>query len=323
MEAIFEKSDYLLSCDWGTSSFRLSLVERHSSQIVNQISTDGGIKPLFTRWSQGGNPGSRESNFLNYLKIQIQDLENKVSLSLEETPVAISGMASSSIGITELPYASVPLSLQNPALPSRLISSSKEFPNDILLLSGIQATDDIMRGEEIQLIGLAVHHQLEKEKGICIMPGTHCKHAFIEQHRVVNFKTYMTGELFELLATQSILADSVAASEQPLHTDTFREGCELAQKNDLLHSAFKVRINDLLLDLDSQSNYDLLSGLIIGTELAALSNFSNRDIFIIGSGPLISRYDIALRYLGFNPTSVTNTDELVMQGHLKIIQQNN
>lgn len=317
MKEIFEGKDYFLSCDWGTSSFRLTLVDRKTSTPVEQCSTSNGIKKMYHQWTQGDT--KRETFFLDYLDKQIKKIEKRAEQSLEDTPIIISGMASSSIGITELPYASVPFSLTNPTLSSKIISSTKQFPHEVLLISGLQTNSDVMRGEEVQLLGLAANHEVEE--CICIMPGTHSKHTFIKEKKVVDFKTYMTGEVFELLSSQSILSGSLTSSDS-LNKKVFEKGVEQAREENLLHSIFQIRTNDLLLGLDQQSNYDLLSGLIIGSEITALSNTSINKLYIIGSGPLIHRYEAALKFLDFHPTPVPDTDALTLHGHFNIINQN-
>ncbi len=64
-----------------------------------------------------------------------------------------------------------------------------------------------MRGEETQLLGVT-----ESDfTGLVCIPGTHSKWIKIEGGRVVEFSTYMTGELFSVIAQHSILAHAVEA----------------------------------------------------------------------------------------------------------------
>ena len=44
------------------------------------------------------------------------------------------------------------------------------------------------------------------------LPGTHTKWVRIEAGEIIQFKTFMTGELFNLLATQSVLRHSLDES---------------------------------------------------------------------------------------------------------------
>ena len=67
------KNDLFLSVDWGTSNFRLRLVEKLSLHVVEESVSSMGVKPLYLKWQQEG--GEREFIFLDYLKKQIDELQ--------------------------------------------------------------------------------------------------------------------------------------------------------------------------------------------------------------------------------------------------------
>ncbi|HYW35347.1 MAG TPA: 2-dehydro-3-deoxygalactonokinase, partial [Balneolaceae bacterium] len=144
---------YMLSCDWGTSSFRLRLVDNQTGTVLQAITSRRGVKTISS--APSGEP------FRNYLATQIAKIEERSAQPLAFVPVVISGMASSSIGWKELPYGSLPFLLDGSQLPIKQIPKAEEFPHDILLVSGICSSSDVMRGEETQMIGLAATHNLE------------------------------------------------------------------------------------------------------------------------------------------------------------------
>ena len=47
--------------------------------------------------------------------------------------------------------------------------------------------------------------------GVICLPGSHTKWAHISAGEVVSFQSFMTGEIFALLSTQSALKDTIAA----------------------------------------------------------------------------------------------------------------
>ena len=98
-------STQFLSCDWGTSSFRLRLIDATSLKILNEISNDQGIALTYRQWIATGKPESEREDF--YKRI-IAAGAGLVMKSKETIPVILSGMASSSIGIRELPYQDFP-----------------------------------------------------------------------------------------------------------------------------------------------------------------------------------------------------------------------
>ena len=81
-----------------------------------------------------------------------------------------------------------------------------------------------MRGEETQLLGVTE----PGFTGLVCIPGTHSKWIRIEDGRIVEFSTYMTGELFSVIAQHSILAHAVEAAASPADSQPFREGLSTA-----------------------------------------------------------------------------------------------
>src|SRR5690606_27513462 len=101
---------HFFSCDWGTSSFRLKLVEVEGLGIVKEVSSDQGIAATFNFLKEQGtlNKDEKRKFYLNIIHEHIQKIKNSIDFSLDGVPLVISGMASSSIGIEELPYAGLP-----------------------------------------------------------------------------------------------------------------------------------------------------------------------------------------------------------------------
>ena len=67
---------------------------------------------------------------------------------------------------------------------------------------------DVMRGEEVQIFGaLSI---AAKPAARVLLPGTHSKHAAVNNGSVSGFVTHMTGEVFALLRDHSILGRLMA-----------------------------------------------------------------------------------------------------------------
>ena len=85
------------------------------------------------------------------------------------------------------------------ALPPRILPGICQRP---------AGAEDVMRGEETQLLGLGT--LLPGFDGVVCMPGTHSNGCGSARRRVERFATAMTGELFEVLRTHSVLRHSLA-----------------------------------------------------------------------------------------------------------------
>ncbi len=187
------------------------------------------------------------------------------------------------------------------------------------MISGIRSDDDVIRGEETQLLGC-----IEKEKAhqLFIFPGTHSKQILVRNGIVIEFKTFMTGEFFELLSKKSILAASVEENGELSDVDnlrSFQSGVSESLRSNLLHSSFKIRTNNLFQNLSKQQNYFFLSGLLIGTELKELVTISE-TITVVTDKLQVRLYKAALNCLDIHANFYDST-AAVLHGHEKIYRQ--
>ena len=96
-------SDTILCCDWGSSSFRLSLVRVQDQAILHSHNEATGIAQTFQNWQQTKDL-SRLDHYFSVLRQAVYQLAAKSGRQLDQAPILISGMASSSIGIQELAH---------------------------------------------------------------------------------------------------------------------------------------------------------------------------------------------------------------------------
>lgn len=280
-----------ISCDWGTSRFRLVLVR--AGRAVRSVQSPQGVGVL---------PQRRD--FPRVLADGLRLLRAPAGL-----PVVISGMASSSIGWRELPYARLPFSLTG-----RDAVWAEVQPN-VFLISGVASGDDIMRGEETQLLGLPVSGE-----ALVILPGTHSKHARVRGGKLVGFQTFMTGELFAATAGHTVLASSVAA-HAPFDRRAFVAGVETAQQLPVAAALFRVRGRDVLHGVSPAANRSFLSGVWIGAELAGLP--ARIPVWVCAAEELAPAYATALRVLGRRATVLParQVEQLAWRGQAIILQR--
>jgi len=309
-----------LSCDWGTSSFRLRVVEIAELKIIADKESNMGIAVIFNRW-QEHKEQNRLSFYLDIVRHHIDQIEQSLQISLQNVPLIISGMASSSLGMMELDYKALPFMPDGSDLNIKRISAPKNFQHDIYLISGVMNDHDVMRGEETQLIGCLTSLVGDQ---IIILPGTHSKHVFFKDGKIVDFKTYMTGEFFELLSRKSILSSSVQDDGNfEIHKNqlSFEKGLLDSQHSNLLNSAFHIRTNSLFKRLALQENYYYLSGLLIGEELKDLNNSSIRSIILIVNRLLEPIYKHAIEYLfPSRQLKIENVDRAIVYGQFKVYE---
>lgn len=312
---------HFISVDWGTTNIRIRVIEYANSVIIEELIGNEGVKQTYQNWLKQNL--SREEYYLNVLKEKLSLLSTPLQ---PDSPIVISGMASSSIGIIELPYTSLPVDLKGKSLYVSPLKP-KNFHNPILLVSGLKTEDDVMRGEEVQIMGLALNDSDDKE-ALYVLPGTHSKHILVFNNTIVDFKTFITGELFDLLNNNSILSESVQSGELTSREyQAFYEGVAKSENAlSLLHSLFNVRTKSLLKSSSKVENYYFMSGLLIGEELRSLKFKKYNKIYLCAEGVLLLLYQEAFKIYDLSQSltvvSLDYTRKSIVVAHKMLLKVN-
>lgn len=309
--------EFFFSCDWGTSSFRLRLIRTHSLEVVEEINLNTGVSSTYTNWQENGEGTDRAAWFLSVLHEHLTKLKARLTeLALDYTPVMISGMASSSLGMMELPYKELPVSVSGSDL---LVHEFTHHRHPIFLISGLRTSDDVMRGEETKIIGVPSAIADSPQEQLLILPGTHPKHIVLKDSRIIDFTTFMTGEYFAFLSTKTILAGSVERQwdlAEPTNCKSFIDAVKASRNTSLLHHSFLVRTNEILKHYSREANYHYLSGLLIGEELKSVNRTS---VYLLGSGSHVAPYELACDVLGIKINEVLDADQALIRGQQRVL----
>lgn len=225
------------------------------------------------------------------------------------TPAFACGMVGSRQGWHEAPYRTVPC----PPLGASLAAVPTRDPRLRLWIApGLcqPAPADVMRGEETQIAGfLALNPGWD---GVICLPGTHSKWVHVSAGEVVSFQTFMTGEIFALLSSASVLRHCVEGWDGPAFLAGFDAGFDRPDR--LLARLFSIRADAILHDLAPAEARARLSGYLIGAELAAAKAFwLGQRVALIGAPSLIEPYQNALAHLSI-PTTIAAADQMTLAG---------
>jgi 2-dehydro-3-deoxygalactonokinase len=168
-----------------------------------------------------------------------------------------------------------------------------------------------MRGEETQVLGVLQNLPDEEGGDLLIgLPGSHSKWVEVADGCITRFDTFMTGEVFAVLSTHSILGRTQQHCTS-FDGSAFDRGVQVALSLEgevgVLSTVFSARSLGLTGELSGTAQPDYLSGLLIGHELAALATVQRRrrnsthlpSIVLIGNTQLCERYSRALDACGF------------------------
>jgi len=312
---------YFYSCDWGTTNLRLRLIDASTSAVLSSIETDQGIARVFSEWKLSDM--ERFSFYCDILQNCISKLKPSIEVSPESIPIIVSGMASSNMGMIELPYAELPLGINGTSLFIQSFQSSSNFGYPLILVSGVRTNTDFMRGEEVQVIGACLGRSNISE--LFILPGTHSKHVWTHDNRITDLKTYMTGELFRLLAVNSILSGSIEITDDsntPGWENFFEQGIMQSLKTGLLENLFGLRVAYLFNQRTAQQNRYYLNGLLIGSELKNIPQDHERGIVIVSNELQKIYYSTALEILKVRADRIwISSETATVNGHHTIFEK--
>ena len=278
----------LIALDWGTTTLRAYRIDAVGS-MLERVSRPYGI-----------------------LNVPNGDFDGVFAKTLEpwrdaapDVPAIACGMIGSRQGWAEAPYVGEPAGAAE--LARALIPVESRTGRRLLIVPGVVRVDaadvpDVMRGEETQIVGAGGN-------GLVLLPGTHSKWAWVAEGRVVWFATFMTGELYGLLCSHSILG-RLMATDAASDDGAFARGLEAAQRmgpdtGGLLHRLFSVRTLGLFEQMDPAALPSYLSGLLIGAEIreavgCVAGRLGHRPdrVRVIADDDLAARYAVGVDRVG-------------------------
>jgi len=291
----------VIAVDWGSTNLRAYRLNAQL-ELEDRIDAAYGIKNI---------------EHTNYESV----LESLLGDWLADTRYFIfSGMITSRQGWIETPYVACPVTpeslvenIQSQKLKSGL--TAYFIPGACCYLLNGEPATDVMRGEEVQLLGLSA-----ESKKIVVLPGTHSKWVQMNTGSICAFCTYMTGELFELVRYKS-LAGQLASTENHI-AGHFLEGVNIGYKSDqLMGKLFSARSSVLLEQRAPETVHSYLSGVLIGTEIKqgmaqTAEDYRHAPIELVGSDALVKRYKQAFDALSLS--SFINNDSAEINTYQKI-----
>lgn len=271
----------LLACDWGTTNLRAWTLDAEGAVLARREFALG-VSML------GAGEAAR----------RFHD-EVRPALGADGLPAILCGMIGSTLGWQAVAYADCPAGLQDLADRLEVVDDAARIVAGVRT-EGFNGQGDVMRGEETQLFGwLAADPARGRGRRLVCHPGTHAKWMLVEDGRLTRFVTAMTGELFAVLRTHSVLRSDAATDDMA----AFDEGVAAAGDGSALAARlFTTRARVVGLGKPAETAASYLSGLLIGAEVAATPGLLgvgvDEPVDVLGDARLSELYARAIRAQG-------------------------
>jgi len=267
-----------IAVDWGTTNRRAYLIDA-SGKCVEEFEDGKGA--------------------LSVPKGEFPAAAAEIRTRLGDLPMLLAGMAGSNRGWIDAPYLPCPADIDD--LVKNLVWAGEREA----IIPGLSYVGDgradVMRGEEVQLLGAIATGEVPAEALVC-HPGTHNKWVVIEGGQIVSFRTVMTGELFNLLKQHSIIGDLLQG--EVAVNEAFQRGAAHGIENeDLQSELFAIRARWLLGKAEPEACASYASGLLIGSDVK-IGLTDHKDVMVMGRPALTRLYAAAIERAGGRPVEL-------------------
>ena len=288
-------ADGFIAVDWGTTNRRAYRIDG-TGACGEEFEDSNGILAV----PDGGFPAA------------VAEIRSR----LGDHPLLMAGMVGSNRGWVEAPYVPCPAALDD------LVRHLSRPGEREAIVPGVCYADDqrgdVMRGEEVQLLGAVAAGKVAADALIC-HPGTHNKWTVLRGGRIESFRTVMTGELFSILKEHSILGELLAGEVAP--NDSFRAGVRKGfWKEALPADLFSVRAGVILGKIEKADAASYASGLLIGADVRiGLATPAAAQVVVMGRPDLTALYAAALDEAG-RSTIELDGEQCFLAGIVKIAE---
>jgi 2-dehydro-3-deoxygalactonokinase len=287
--------------DWGTTNLRAYLIDDRGL-MIDSYAAKLGVKHV--------SPDEYPSI--------IRQVSGEWIKQYNVSTIVLAGMVGGNLGWCDVPMVQSPAGAEQIAAGMFQVDLA-DMPR-IKIVPGVfckSAADlpGMMRGEEVQILGALSIGGLSS--GYLCLPGTHTKWVEVRGGKILNIVTSMTGEVFDLMVSYSVLADALKGWDGKINASAFKSGLQIARSGlGALQSIFITRVEQVIGDeQDLGRRASRLSGIFIGSEVLSLltSGFFgvNEPAFVVGETTLAGFYVEAFRFFGRTAAAIDSTKSFI------------
>ena len=279
---------YSILFDWGTTNLRAYLID-DGGRMIDCYAAKLGVKHV----------SKHECPSI------IRQVSGEWVKQYAVATIVLAGMVGGNLGWCDVPMVQSPAGAEQIAAGIFQVDLTDMPPVKIIpgvFCKSAAGLPGMMRGEEVQILGAVAIARLGS--GYLCLPGTHTKWVEVGQGKILNIVTSMTGEMFDLIISYSVLADAMKGWDRRIDASAFRDGLEIARSGlGALQCIFITRVQQVIgEEQDLNRRASRLSGILIGSEVLSMLTSglfgANEPVVIVGETNLAGLYAEAVRFFG-------------------------
>lgn len=285
---------YRLFIDGGTTYTRFTLMDQETIVVREEYQIGAG---------DASHPEENEK-LESVVGRVIGKMQQAYECRIEE--IYASGMITSNIGICEVPYVKAPAGVSDLArgMKTKQINTEDGWKT-VYFVPGISFPDkdghvaDVMRGEEVEIIGGLKQHNLNGNV-MFVHFGSHNKMIYCQDQKICESVTTISGELVWAVLNQTILRSSalVCEDESLMDEDFIRLGYQNACRVGLSRALFMARILQTQERVGGRQITSYIYGVLTCEDIKAFSELLKKkvDQFILyGRSCFIRAFSVCLK----------------------------
>ncbi len=296
----------------------LALVDSGTTRTRLRVWDGARVQASFTR-EVGARDVAREGR-PDVLRAAVSDLLAQARRGWRVTAVVCSGMITSDVGLLNVPHVPAPADERALALHLRRLPDPHDADLGWYFIPGVRTggpdlhwdtldQGDVMRGEEVQVLGLRALLRLSGP-ALFLHLGSHHKAIWTgAEHEILRSRTALTGEVLAATAEHTVLRSSVGALDGWADPDpeVWASGLRASRALGFGRALFTVRLAHLTLGADVHALRSYLLGAVSALTLDLLPAPEDAPLLLLGAPGLAERLAAELRRLGWRDVRVLTT----------------
>lgn len=213
--------------------------------------------------------------------------------------IVASGMASSELGICEVPHLAAPATLRDLVDGIKTVKVEGITKIPFCIVPGVRKNnadgeiEDMMRGEETETFGICNLMEVEGN-AVLVLPGSHNKILVLDENGAIcDFVTCMSGELMSAVSGHTILRGAVSY-DYVLDEEALREGAAFAKEFGLGAALFRVRVLTKRQEVNPDAISSFFSGAVLSADAELAKDYAKQGRTVYVGGKESLRHALAV-----------------------------